>query len=195
MYLLKNPSMDWGINLMTSIDEITPAFLTEITKLIELSKHYTIIALAYKTTLFNLSANNGSIGKDNIFVTPIIAKTADTDNSPSPVKKSVGLIPVIAPSSIERGHEVHINIKAHINNVLKYINTDDSFRISLFQKKYEENVKSMHIIPTPNIVLEDNNTPVYCLSFKIVPNTDIVATNEYDGYVNDITFYSEKANN
>lgn len=182
MYLLKSNKADYAIQLPTSMNEITNKILAELTDNITLKEHYTLVALVYKTTLFNLASQvNGGLKADSINVIPIIAKesvvTVTKDKNHLPVKGHDGLIrPIIAPSAIERGYEVYIPTAASLNSVLGYIQHDNDLRIELFQKKYKGNVESLGVIATDNIVIEDNSQPIYLLGFKIVANNDIVAT-------------------
>lgn len=176
MYILKNPEANGGIRLLTSLTELTQDMLNDITKNITIRPHYNIVLLAYKTSLFNLASANGKLDNENISVTPIIAKRA-SDSAPVKGSKTASALttPIIAPSAIERGHEIFIPVAAHINNVIRYINENNDFRISLFQKKYDGNLKANNIVVTDATMLKDNNTKVYCFAFKVIADTDIVA--------------------
>lgn len=182
MYLLQSDKINYGIKLPTSIDEISSEVLQKITKDIELKPYYTLVCLAYRTTLFNLASQvKGKIKEDSIGIIPIVAKVAadaaDKDSTNLPVKGSDALIrPIIAPSSIERGYEVNIPTAASFNHVLRYINNDNDLRIELFQKKYVRNLQYEGKELTEENIHVDNSTPVYLLGFKVVANNDIVAT-------------------
>lgn len=179
MYLLSSDKADYNILVPTSMSDITNEGLKDITKNIKVSEHYSIICLVYKTTLFNLASQvTCQLKADNISVTPILVDaTAGLDNNGLPVKGSDGLIrPIIAPSAIERGHEVYVPTAASLNSVLGYIQHDNDLRIELYQKKYKKNVEALGVIPTDKIVIEDNSQSIYLLGFKIVPNSDIIAT-------------------
>lgn len=195
MYTLKNPARPNGIKLLTSLDELTSEMLSQITKEVKLKPHYNIILLTYKTSLFNLASTAGGKMSENISITPILAKSASCDCSDcsnckdcnsDPVKGTI-LTPIIAPSAIERGHELFIPIAAHINNVMKYINEDNDFRVSLFQKKYTGNLAAINSegMYLDKMILADNNTNIYCFAFKIVPDTDIVATVPLHQHIDD----------
>ncbi|AXH74482.1 MAG: hypothetical protein KNU04_gp03 [crAssphage sp. isolate ctbg_1] len=179
MYLLQGDKATYGINIPTSMSEITNEVLAELTKNIILSPHHTLICLVYKTTLFNLasSVRNG-LNQDTVSVTPLVAKVSDTlVNTQLPVKEESQVMrPIIAPSIIERGYEVFIPTAASINSVMGYIQHDEDLRIQLFQKKYKGNAQTLGVPLTDKIIIEDNNTDIYLLGFKIVGNNDIVAT-------------------
>ena len=177
MYYLKSDKADYGINLLTSIDELTPELLNELTKEITLSKHYAIVCIAYRTSLFDMSSTIGG-GKrpEMINVIPLIAKV-NTDDTNSPVKGEtmIGQSPIIAPTALERGYQVYIPSVATANQVFKYIANDNDLRTKLFQKKYDGNVKYLGLYNAqPEMIIEDNKTKVIILDFKIVPMTDIV---------------------
>ena len=206
MYLLKSNKLDYNINLPTTIDEVKEV-IKNVLDDVKLAPHYSVIAIAFKTTLFKLAAQAGGNTQDNsIQVTPIIAKTADADtdvNSNSPLKEQivVGNVPIIAPSVLERGFHLSLNIGASMAGVMNYLQNDPTLRINLFQKKYDGNVKALGVttidggIPMNNIIAEDNNTPVYIIAFKIVANNDIVASTPVEYTVDDITTLNDiKAN-
>lgn len=179
MYLLQGDKATYGINIPTSMSEITNEVLTELTKNVILSPHHTLICLVYKTTLFNLasSVRNG-LNQDTVSVTPLVAKASDAlVNTQLPVKEGSQVMrPIIAPSVLERGYEVFIPTAASINSVIGYIQHDEDLRIQLFQKKYKGNAQTLGVSLTDKIIIEDNNTDIYLLGFKIVGNNDIVAT-------------------
>lgn len=191
MYLLQGDKANYGINIPTSMSEITNEVLTELTKNIVLSPHHTLICLVYKTTLFNLasSVRNG-LNQDTVSVTPLVAKVADAaDSTHLPVKGSEATMrPIIAPSVLERGYEVFVPTAASINSVMGYIQHDEDLRIQLFQKKYKGNAQTLGVPLTDKIVIEDNNTDIYLLGFKIVGNNDIVATVPLKQEIDDV-FY------
>lgn len=197
MYLLTSPSADYNIGLPTSLDEINNKILNDLTKNVTLSNHYSIICLVYKTTLFKLASKiNGGIKDDSISVTPILVRSNNGDRIESPVEVSEHTLirPIIAPSSIERGHELFIPTAASLNSVLGYIQRDNNLRINLVQKKYIDNLKSLGCInPNNKMIIEDNSTPIYLLGFKIVGNNDIIATVPLKYNVVDFAYTSKAA--
>lgn len=187
MYFLQSEKATYGINLPTSLDELTPEVLYNLTKDIKLSNNYTLICLAYKTTLFQLASDvNAGLGKDgNINVIPLIAKT---DSVQYPVKECIANRPIIAPSVLERGYEVFIPTAASLQAVVGYLQHDNELRVELFQKKYKGNLKDYKGVITDDVVIKDNSTPIYILGFKIVHNNDIVAINPIHQEIED-AFY------
>ena len=98
----------------------------------------------------------------------------------------IGSAPFIAPSSLERGHQVHVPSMASVNKVYSYISNDNDLRIKLFQKKYDGNIKYLGVNDiTKEILIEDNNTPIIIIDFKIVPISDIVASSPIKPIIND----------
>lgn len=185
MYFLYSEKANNSINLPTSLSEITPTILNNLTKDVNLSEHYSIVALIHKTSLFNIAANvAGGKLAETISIIPVIAKSSITatasdakDCSVAPVKGQTLLRPIIAPSVIERGFELYIPTAASVNNVCKFINNDESLRRSLYSKTYNGNVIKNGIDnPSAQFIATDNDTKVYILGFKIIANNDIVAT-------------------
>lgn len=194
MYLLKAKEANYGINFFTSIDEITPEILKEFTKNVKLSEHYIVVCTAYKTSLFNLASEIGNNkAASTIQVVPLIAKAND--------ESIIGMKPIVAPSSIERGHHLFIPTASSMSSVVGYFKKFNDLRIECFQKRYSGNldkdvniIKGMLDIKTTNReeVIKDNETPIFVLEFKIVPECDIVSIVPKNNDINDPCLYIVK---
>lgn len=201
MYYLNSDKLAYAIKLLTSLEEITAESLLLLTKNVKLAEHYSIICLAYKTSLFKLASNvNGNFGDEVINVVPILApKVSDVsadadviDTTHLPVKEMGLYRPIIAPSIIERGHELYIPTACSIQAVLGYLQKDNDLRIKLFRKEYTGNLKNLGIDnPNDDYITEDNNTNIYLLGFKIVANNDIVAKVPLKQDIDDPAYYSK----
>lgn len=138
-----------GVNVLTyptSLDEITPEYLKEVTNDIVLSENYSLIGVCYREKLSNiiLSVRQNKKSTD-IPVVPIFIKGRKDIETGDKL--------VISPSQIAIGH--HVNAKKNvltINNLLHYVDGDGmAFGNASKYKDF-----------------------VYFLEFKIVPNCDIV---------------------
>lgn len=179
MYYLQADKANYGIKFFTSVNEITPEILKEFTKNVKLSDHYVAVCIAYKTSLFNLASEIGnSKNASTVQVIPLIAKHKD--------EELVGMKPIVAPSAIERGHHLFIPTAASMSSVVGYFKKFNDLRIKCFQKKYTGNLNfKLNITPLQDKIVEDNNTPIFVLEFKIIPECDIVAVVPKDNYIKD----------
>lgn len=180
MFKLKSTKANYGINFPTSIEEITPKVLEQLTKDVSLAKHYVIVALCFKTKLFDLAAAINSNKETNIQVTPVIAKVNSDENT-----LSVGDKAIVDRSSLERG--MHLNLKTVINsvNVRNYLKNDPALATRIMTN-------------TGNIITANNqedtklsNQIVYILEFKIVPVNSIIATIPIKENNNDVFLVKE----
>lgn len=186
MYYLNSNKADYAIKLPTTLNEITPELLVQLTKNVKVAEHYRIVCLIAKTTLFKLASGvNGHNGDEIINVVPALVPVK-SELINSPVNEHQLIRPIIAPSVLERGYELFIPTAASMQAVCGYIQKDNDLRVALFQKKYTDNLnnKTTKAFDDKDIIL-DNNSSIYMLGFKIVAENDIVATVPFNHKVDD----------
>lgn len=151
MITLKSDRLSYGINLPTSVDEITKEVLAEITAHINLPKYYAVIALCKQVNLaqFLLATSGNKKANVRVSVTPVLAKIGD--EAAKEINAEAGKRVVIAVSDLERGDHLHLNTMITDNNVREYLDSDESLRRDIFAgTKFK-------------------NENVYIVEFKIVP--------------------------
>lgn len=170
MLLIKSNKMSYGINFPTSLNEITPEVLNTITEGVKLPKHYCIVALAFKTKVFDFCTMINSNKQATIGVVPILAKISEEDSEL--VNSKVGDKIIIDRSSLERGVQLKLNTLISSDNAKHYFNSDPSISKSIItndNKLFKDNNINKQLIGSnsPNIII---------LEFKIVPVNDISAS-------------------
>lgn len=158
MLELKSKQKSFGINFPTELSEITPEVLESITAGVKLPKHYCIVALAFRTKLFDFVTSMKNNVNNNVAVTPILAKVAE--GCEQDVNACIGDRLIIDRSSLERS--VHLNLPTMINsgNAAAYITDDKELVKNITNGTYNSNGTS---------------AKVFILEFKIVPITFISA--------------------
>ena len=153
MYRLKSSKADYELNLPTNPNEITPEILTELTKNINLSKNYAVVALRYKINPFELAMGTKS-QKQSVLVSvvPILAKFNGELNGDIGDKVS------ISQSALQMGLHVNGLTKISVDNVKDYISSDDALYKSVANRTAFADAKF-----------------IYLLEFKIVAFNDIKA--------------------
>lgn len=156
MITLKNPNVSDVILLPTRISDIKQNDLELLTTNIKLPKYYCIIALCFKTKLFDLAFITGKSKNSLLKVTPIMCKISEEDSK----ERNINICDrvIIDRSSIERG--VHINIPTAVssNAVINYIDSDQEFKKKLTTDAEYAKLRSQQVI---------------VMEFKIVPINDI----------------------
>lgn len=147
-----------GIKLPTSLNEITPDVLKSIVDGIKIPKHYCIIAMAFKTKVFDFISTIATKKDYPVSVTNILAYIDDEDKNT--INANVADKIVIDRSSIERGNQLTINISATVDNARKFFSSDNELVRSIMSGKNSD------------ITISDS---VILLNFKIVPIVDIKA--------------------
>lgn len=147
-----------GIKLPTSINEITPDVLNAIVNGIKIPKHYCIIAMAFKTKVFDFLSTIATKKDYSVQVTNLLAYIADEDKAT--IDANVADKIVIDRSSIERGNQLTINVDATVERAKQFFANDTELVRSIMTGKNEELNSSDSII---------------LLNFKIVPIVDIKA--------------------
>lgn len=156
MLTLHNPNVSDVILLPTKVSDIKKHDLEMITANIKLPKYYCIIALCFKTKLFDLAFINGKSKNSMLQVTPIMCKINEDDAK----EKNINVCDrvIIDRTSIERG--VHVNIPTVVssNAVINYIDSDQEFKKKLTSDAEYALLRSQNVI---------------VMEFKIVPVTDV----------------------
>ncbi len=180
MIKIKAKDSNLRIKFPTSFTEFDKRTWDTITDSIYLNKHYCVIALAFKTKLFDFCASINNNRDTMLSVTPILAKI-DRDDAEM-IGAKVGRKVIIDRTSLERGHHINVptiinstNARNYFNNnpeLLKAIitNTDKDIVYDVDKKEYTTAAK------VPNIII---------LEFKICPVNDIVASLPIDYHIYD----------
>lgn len=147
------------LNLPTSLSEITPSYLKDVTYGIQVADNYSLIGICYREAFSTIIfANNTKKKNLTTAIVPLFVKCGKSDNNfINSIDTGDKLI--IAPSQIALGHHVtapHNLIT--INNVLNCVDGDT--------KIYQEALKE--------------SKQCYFLEFKLVPNVDIVGVYKND---------------
>ena len=79
MIKLESNLKKYSLLIPTSINEFTPEILNSMTSNINLAPNYAIVAIIYKTKLFEFSAAIDKKYPTEVGVIPIIAKISDDD--------------------------------------------------------------------------------------------------------------------
>lgn len=194
MYLIKSVKTKTCINVPTSLSDFTPERLSNLLKDVTIAEHYVVLATVIKTSLFKLATDYNSKQSTALTAIPIIAKTSN------PVKEMmrVGDKAVITPTDLERGTYLPVPVKASFGNIMSLFANDNDLRVDCFQKKYKDNIYSIfdysyHDNITEKDINKDNETPLYLVEFRIVPESSIIATVPLVRAIEDFTDYT-KAN-
>lgn len=166
MIEVKSINADYSINFPTDLNEINADVLNQLTTDVKLPKYYCLVALAYKTTLFNFATSLNGKQEFNMMVAPIMAKISDEDAASC--NSEVGDILIIDRSSLERS--VHIGISTVVN----------ASKAKSYLAKDTELVKS--IVKRDGRIIDKNtaNSSIILLEFKVVPINTISASFRQD---------------
>lgn len=165
MLKIENDVRSYGINIPTSLEEITPEYFEKLFKNIKVAKNYCIVALCNCETLFSCVSNYKNKTNGYSSVIPIIAVPNGYDAN---VCDRIS----IEPSSLERA--LHINVPNNVigyNFVGNYCNEDKNLTEAILKGTFFNNGKHT------GAELAKRNAPnCYFVEFKIVPFVDIKAT-------------------
>lgn len=162
MIQVKSDKKSYGINFPTSIYELTPEVLTSITEQVKLPKHYCIIALCFKTRLFDFVVAMNSKKEHSISVVPVLAKISEEDSAETNAVVSDKVI--INRAALEMGTHISIPVMISTDNARNYLASDEDLTKSIITRTN----------PIFNNLGKQDNIVV--LEFKIVPVSDIKAT-------------------
>lgn len=177
MIEIKSKNKNYAVNFPTSINEITVEHLNQITKDIKLPKYYCLVALCFKTKLFDFVTTIKSNKISDISVTPIVAKINDSDKDSI---LSVGDIAILDRTSIELGNHVKVDTAIASNNAKQYFLSDAELMKDIVTKQ--------HVNKQPLCIKSDK---IIIIEFKIVPVNNIHGTlprniNVNDPFIKDI---------
>lgn len=144
MITIQGEKTNYGINFPTEVEELTPELLNVITENIKLPKHYCIVVLCFKTTLFNFVAAINSNRTTDIGVVPVLAKIYDEDVEN--VKAVVGDKIVIDRSSLERGVQLNLKTVISSNNARRYFNNDKKLMSDVIHNTAKHSSQNIIII-------------------------------------------------
>lgn len=180
MLKIKSEKMSYGINFPSSVNEITVDMLNVITEKVKLPKYYCVVALCFKTKVFDfctmISSNN--VNKD-ISVIPILAKISDEDSES--IKAKVGDKIIIDRSSLERSSRINIPVSISSDNVKNYFNSDRDLSRAIVTKDEcaiaDNNINKQ--------LIKSNSPDIIIMEFKVVAINDIVASTPMDNRIQD----------
>lgn len=162
MIELKSSKRNYGVILPNSIEEITPEILNEITKRVSLPKHYCVVALCFKTRLFDFVVAMNSKKESSVSVVPIMAKISEEDAKE--INCEIGNKLIIDRSALERGSHLRLPVIISTDNIKSYINSDETLVKEIIGSKANTEIGMK------------KTSPIILLEFKIVPVNDISAS-------------------
>ena len=162
MIQIKSEKKSYGINFPTSVDELTADILTSITEQVKLPKHYCIVALCFKTRLFDFVVAMNSKKEHSISVVPILAKISEEDSAETNAVVSDKVI--ISRSALEMGSHLNLPVMISTDNARNYLASDEALTKSIINRS---NPIFKDLTKRDNIIV---------LEFKIIPVSDIKAT-------------------
>lgn len=179
MLELKSETQNYGINLPTSLNEITPEILGTLTEGVKLPDYYCIVALCFEVKLMDIAINVNSNKEQTVNVIPLLAKIHTDKDHPKYLE--VGHKVIIERSSLERGTHLHLASMINSNNVKNYIKNNETLRQRLIKggdgSVVESNIVSITDSKKDVVKkINDKSPKVYILEFKIIPVNDIHAT-------------------
>lgn len=186
MLVIKSKKLNYGINFPTELNEITPEVLTTLTKDVKLPKHHCIVALCFRTKLFEfVAAMRNSSGKD-MSITPLLAKISDNDAQEMNV--AVGDKLVMDRSSIERGVHLPIKTLCSTQHAYNYLEKDPNLSKAIMTGESDMSIVDSKM----NKSLIPANSPyIYIINFKVIPITNIYGGIPVDSSVQDPFLYKE----
>ena len=151
MITLKSKNANYSINVPTDKSELDGETISQLLSNITLPKHYCVIALRYKVSLFELvfSQRSSSQKKPMVSVVPLMGKVNKDDVT---FEVNPGDRVLIDGADIERGTHLGVNTAITVSNITNYIVSDEE----LIKKCLNREKK-------------DSTDDIYCLEFKIVP--------------------------
>lgn len=145
-----------ALALPTSLNEITPEYLENVTKGIKLADYHCVVAIAQRTNLFEICSLIGAKKNEKtVSISMLMAKTTND-------KFNIGDVVLTDRSSIERGIHVNCYTGAASSRVIPFLENDATLRKNIMtgEEKDENGVPYSKL-------------PVYILEFKILPMNSI----------------------
>lgn len=159
MITIKSKEKNYAINVPETITKGTKEVISTYLTNVHLPNNYCVIALCYKTRIFDFITILKNSKDSTVNVVPILAKISNEDANK--INAEVGRKVIISRSSLERA--VHLNVKCAISvsNVRNYFIDSPSYVKELMTNKSNDNIAKKDII---------------LVEYKIIPITDISAT-------------------
>lgn len=180
MITIKSTKSNFGAVIPTSLNELNREVLEQLVKNIKLPKHYAIVCMCFKTTLFDFVAVAKNPKETSVMVIPLLAKISDEDKETT--NAEVGDKIIIDRTSLERGSHLHVPTLITSNNLRNYIFSDSALTKAILSN----NVSSNELEDKTKVVIDKGrNIPIYVVEFKIVAASDIRASLGVDSIIND----------
>lgn len=180
MITIKSTKSNFGAIIPTSLNELNREVLEQLVKNIKLPKHYAIVCMCFKTTLFDFVAVAKNPKETSVMVIPLLAKISDEDKETT--NAEVGDKIIIDRTSLERGSHLHVPTLITSNNLRNYIFSDNALTKAILSN----NVSSNELDDKTKVVIDKGrNIPIYVVEFKIVAASDIRASLGVDSIIND----------
>lgn len=181
MITIKSEKKSYGINFPTSVNELTPEILNEITKQVKLPKHYCIVALCFRTRLFDFVVAMNSKKEQAVSIVPLLAKINEEDKVDANANISDRVI--LSRSALEMGTHLSLPVIISTDNAQRYFSSDEQLTKSIITRR---NPIFTDMTKKDNIIV---------LEFKIIPVSDIKATVPLDGKGLDPFCYTNETSN
>ena len=167
MITIKSEKKSYGINFPTSVSELTPDVLNIITEQVKLPKHYCIVALCFKTALFDFVVAMNSKKEHSVGIVPLLAKINEEDKIDTNANVSDRVI--LSRSALEMATHISLPVLISTDNARNYFASDNELTKSIINKTNPI---------FSNMTKKDN---IIVVEFKILPVSDIKATVPNDG--------------
>lgn len=181
MITIKSEKKSYGINFPASVNELTPEIFDEITKHVKLPKHYCIVALCFKTRLFDFVVAMNSKKEQAVAVIPLLAKINEEDKAD--VNANVSDRVILSRSALEMGTHISLPVVISTDNARNYFSSDEELTKSIITRR---NPIFTDMTKKDNIIV---------LEFKIIPVSDIKATVPADDKGLDPFCYTNETSN
>lgn len=159
MITIKSKEKNYAITVPETINKGTKEVIGNYLTNVHLPNNYCVVALCYKTRIFDFITILKSSKDSTVNVCPILAKISDEDANK--INAEIGRKVIVSRSSLERA--VHLNVKCAISvsSVRNYFIDSPSYVKELMTDKSNDNIAKKDII---------------LIEYKIIPITDICAT-------------------
>ena len=156
-FIVKTKMSEVKFNFPTNLKELSEDYLTKVTSNVTVAPNYSLIGLVYHERIANLILMSKTKKKTaSIGVIPIFIKTTNGDNSIANIAK-VGQKILVSNSQLELAYRCSTPNKLTIDYFANVIAA--STDTDLYQKA----------------LLDKDQSEVFFVEFKIVPNCDIIA--------------------
>lgn len=148
------------VKLPTSIDEIPNEWLSNVSSGISLAPHYSLIAIIIKDSLGLMVNTNKNKANNNVSVIPVFIKS-NTQDSDFISNLKCGDKIIVSATDVSMGN--------HVNCTKNSLSANKIVSIIKSSKEYGKNIMF-------------DNTPIFCVEFKIIPNSAIKAASYETNY-------------